>query len=187
VTLAFGSASYRFDDIVAIARELASISAYSSSTRFARVEAYHGPAETDSVMRAYWNSSYYSYIGCQALSNDQSIAMRGRIIGAGGGFNGCRIKVGSYTGTGSSNYQDITGIGFTPLAVFVIYATAWSHGSSAYLAAKFSGMGSYAWSVYNVSVFNNIISEMGSALSGYFTVSSIYNESSTVYRYIAIG
>jgi hypothetical protein len=117
----------------------------------------------------------------------QNIYMRGKIIGDGGGFNGCRIKAGSYTGTGSSKYQQITGIGFLPLAVFVIYATAWSHGAAAYLAAKFSGMGSYAWSVYNVAVHSNTIPEIGSSSNGYFEVSSIYNESDIVYRYIAIG
>jgi hypothetical protein len=117
----------------------------------------------------------------------QNIYMRGKIIGDGGGFNGCRIKAGSYTGTGSSKYQQITGIGFLPLAVFVIYATAWSHGAAAYLAAKFSGMGSYAWSVYNVAVHSNTIPGIGSSSNGYFEVSSIYNESDIVYRYIAIG
>ena len=117
----------------------------------------------------------------------QNIYMRGKIIGDGGGFNGCRIKAGSYTGTGSSKNQQITGIGFIPLAVFVVYATAWSHGSVAYLAAKFSGMGSYAWSVYNVAVHSNTIPEIGSSSDGYFKVGSIYNESDIVYRYIAIG
>ena len=150
------------------------------------------------TIRAYVNNSIdlYALEGAygariRVLVNEssalQNIYMRGKIIGDGGGFNGCRIKAGSYTGTGSSKQQNITGIGFIPLAVFVIYATAWSHGASAYLAAKFSGMGSYAWSVYNVAVHNNTIPEIGSSSDGYFTVGSVYNESDIVYRYIAIG
>ena len=61
----------------------------------------------------------------------QNIYMRGKIMGDGGGFNGCRIQIGYYTGN-SSAQQTISGLEFTPLFIFIWYPDLWDHGYRSY-------------------------------------------------------